>query len=92
MEHFGFLFAAYSAIFAAIFLYVVFIWSRQSRLEGELRALESKLAALTEPRKRTRNQNHLRRYRRPESCQHVALVILRRCIGHNFALVLTSGR
>jgi CcmD family protein len=49
MQHFGFLFAAYSAIFAAIFLYVVFIWNRQSRLERELRALESKLAALTAP-------------------------------------------
>ncbi len=49
MDHFGFLFAAYSAIFAAIFLYVVFIWNRQSRLERELRALESKLAALTAP-------------------------------------------
>jgi CcmD family protein len=49
MDHFGFLFAAYSAIFAAIFLYVAFIWSRQSRLEGELRALESRLAALSAP-------------------------------------------
>ncbi|MGH7779947.1 MAG: CcmD family protein [Candidatus Binataceae bacterium] len=49
MDHFGFLFAAYSAIFAAIFLYVLFIWNRQSRLEDELRAMESKLAALTAP-------------------------------------------
>ncbi|MGC1342977.1 MAG: CcmD family protein [Candidatus Binataceae bacterium] len=49
MDHFGFLFAAYSAIFVAIFLYVAFIWNRQSRLERELRALESKLAALTAP-------------------------------------------
>ena len=49
MDHFGYLFAAYSAIFAAIFLYVAFIWNRQSRLERELRALESKLAALTAP-------------------------------------------
>jgi CcmD family protein len=43
------LFAAYSAIFVAIFLYVAFIWNRQSRLEHELHALESKLAALTAP-------------------------------------------
>lgn len=49
MDHFGFLFAAYSVIFAAIFLYVGFIWNRQSRLERELHALESKLAALTAP-------------------------------------------
>ncbi|MHB8381428.1 MAG: CcmD family protein [Candidatus Binataceae bacterium] len=49
MDHFRFLFAAYSAIFAAIFFYVVFIWNRQARLESELRALELKLAALTAP-------------------------------------------
>jgi len=49
MDNFGYLFAAYSAIFAAIFLYVVFIWNRQSRLDDELRALEAKLAALTAP-------------------------------------------
>jgi CcmD family protein len=46
MEHFGFLFAAYSIIFAAIFLYVVFIWRRQVALDAELRALESKLAEI----------------------------------------------
>ena len=33
MENFGYLFAAYTIIFAVIFLYVVFIWRRQSRLE-----------------------------------------------------------
>lgn len=49
MDHFRFLFAAYSAIFAAIFLYVVFIRNRQSRLESELRTLEMKLSALTAP-------------------------------------------
>ncbi|MGC1341722.1 MAG: CcmD family protein [Candidatus Binataceae bacterium] len=49
MDHFGFLFAAYSAIFVAIFLYVAFIWNRQSRLEHELHALESKLTALNAP-------------------------------------------
>jgi CcmD family protein len=47
MENFGFLFAAYSAIFAAIFLYVVFIWNRQVRLDEKLRAMEAKLTALT---------------------------------------------
>jgi CcmD family protein len=47
MDNFAYLFAAYTAIFAAIFLYVMFIWNRQSRLDQELRALESKLAALT---------------------------------------------
>jgi CcmD family protein len=43
MEHFGFLFAAYSIIFAAIFLYVIFIWRRQSALDAELRVLEMKM-------------------------------------------------
>ena len=46
MEHFGFLFAAYSIIFAAIFLYVVFIWRRQVALDAEVKALESKLAEI----------------------------------------------
>jgi len=50
MEHFGYLFATYSIIFVAIFLYVVFIWQRQSRLESEVRALEAKLKALAEPK------------------------------------------
>ena len=46
MEHFNYLFAAYSIIFAAIFLYVVFLWRRQSRLEAEVRAMEQRLRAL----------------------------------------------
>ena len=48
MEHLGYLFAAYSIIFAGIFLYVVFMWRRQAALEAELRALEARMAALTE--------------------------------------------
>jgi CcmD family protein len=47
MEHFGYLFAAYSVIFAAIFLYALFIWRRQASLEAELRALERRLEALS---------------------------------------------
>jgi CcmD family protein len=43
MENFGYLLAAYSIIFAVIFLYVVFLWRRQARLESELTALERKL-------------------------------------------------
>jgi CcmD family protein len=46
MEHLGFLWAAYSIIFALIFLYVVFIARRQGRLETEIGALETKLAEL----------------------------------------------
>ena len=47
MEHFGYLFAAYSIIFTVMFLYVVFIWRRQAALDAELRALEARMAALT---------------------------------------------
>jgi CcmD family protein len=48
MEHFGYLFAAYSIIFAVIFLYVMFIWRRQAALDAELRTLEARMAALQE--------------------------------------------
>jgi CcmD family protein len=48
MENFGYLFAAYSIIFAVIFLYVVFIWRRQAALDAELRTLEARMAALTD--------------------------------------------
>ncbi|MFZ0247258.1 MAG: CcmD family protein [Candidatus Binatus sp.] len=48
MEHLGYLFAAYSIIFAVIFLYVMFIWRRQAALDAELRTLEARVAALTE--------------------------------------------
>ena len=43
MENFGYLLAAYLIIFAVIFLYVVFLWRRQARLESELLTLERKL-------------------------------------------------
>jgi CcmD family protein len=48
MDNFGYLFAAYTIIFAVIFMYVVFIWRRQSRLEGELRAMEARLKDVRE--------------------------------------------
>ena len=48
MENFGYLFAAYTIIFAVIFLYVMFIWRRQRRLEREVAALEHRLEALGE--------------------------------------------
>ncbi|MBF6559265.1 MAG: CcmD family protein [Candidatus Binataceae bacterium] len=46
MENLGYLFAAYTIIFGVIFLYVLFIWRRQARLERELRALETRLEAV----------------------------------------------
>ena len=45
MEHLGYLFAAYTIVFAVIFLYVVFMWRRQAALEAELRSLEARLRA-----------------------------------------------
>ena len=48
MEHLGYLFAAYSIIFGVIFLYVLFIWRRQTALDAELRSLEARMASLTE--------------------------------------------
>jgi CcmD family protein len=48
MEHLGYLFAAYSIIFAVIFLYVMFIWRRQAVLDAELRTLEARMDALNE--------------------------------------------
>ena len=48
MEHLGYLFAAYTIVFAVIFLYVLFIWRRQAALEAELRTLEARLRAVAE--------------------------------------------
>jgi CcmD family protein len=41
MEHFEYLFAAYSMIFLLIGLYVVFIARRQARLDREVARLEA---------------------------------------------------
>jgi CcmD family protein len=46
MEHFDYLFAAYTIIFMVIFAYVMFIWRRQARLETDLRAMEERLKDL----------------------------------------------
>ena len=51
MEHFGYLFAAYSIIFGVLFIYVVFIWRRQVALDAELGRLEAGLKALAEKSK-----------------------------------------
>ncbi len=48
MEHLGYLFAAYSIIFAVIFLYVLFIWRRQAALDAELRSLEARMESLNQ--------------------------------------------
>jgi CcmD family protein len=55
MENLGFLFAAYTLIFVAIFLYVLFIWRRQAALETELRAMAARLKALSEAADTTRS-------------------------------------
>jgi CcmD family protein len=43
MNHLSYLFAAYSIIFVAIFLYVLSLWRRQVRLEDELSHLEQEV-------------------------------------------------
>jgi CcmD family protein len=43
MENLSYLFAAYSIIFAAIVLYVMFLWRRQVQLDRRLRGLEIQL-------------------------------------------------
>jgi len=43
MENLSYLFAAYSIIFAAIALYVMFLWRRLARLDSRLRRLEIEL-------------------------------------------------
>lgn len=50
MDHFGYLFAAYTIIFAAIFLYVLVLWRGQRAVESDLRDLERDLRALTHGR------------------------------------------
>jgi CcmD family protein len=49
MEHFEYLFAAYSIIFIVIFVYVVFIQRRQARMEIEIRAMEERVKSLKNP-------------------------------------------
>jgi CcmD family protein len=46
MENLSYLVVAYCVIFAAIFLYVVFLWRRQARLNDEIRTIELKLDEL----------------------------------------------
>ena len=46
MENLGYLVVAYTIIFTAIFLYIVFLWRRQARLNYEVRAIEAKLEEL----------------------------------------------
>jgi CcmD family protein len=62
MEHFDYLFAAYSIIFAVIFVYIMFIWRRQARMEAEIRAMEErlrnlKIAPTSAPSARTAAEN-----------------------------------
>lgn len=44
----GYLFAAYTIIFAAIFVYVMFLWRQQNRLNDKLQRLEARLQELQE--------------------------------------------
>lgn len=48
MKNLSYLFAAYSIIFAAVVLYVMFLWRRQARLDRRLRGLEIQLNEIRE--------------------------------------------
>ena len=48
MDNLGYLVAAYSLIFAGIFLYVMFVARRQARLEVELEEMEAVFERLRE--------------------------------------------
>jgi CcmD family protein len=43
MENLGFLFAAYSAAWVVLFLYVISLWRRQSRVGEEVRRLKDQI-------------------------------------------------
>jgi CcmD family protein len=48
MENLSYLFAAYSIIFAAFLVYLIFLWRQQMRLDGRLRGLETQLNLMRE--------------------------------------------
>lgn len=43
MENLGFLFAAYSATWVVLFLYVYTLWRKQSRIDQELQRLKNRI-------------------------------------------------
>ncbi len=43
MDNLGFLFAAYSATWVVLFLYVYTLWRKQSRIEQELQRLKNRI-------------------------------------------------
>jgi len=55
MDNLSYLVVAYSIIFIVIFLYVVFMWRRQTRLDDEMRAIEAKLEQLQAELLRSQN-------------------------------------
>ena len=54
MDHFPYLFAAYSIIFAAIFGYVLYLRRQHRALESELREVEARVKDLTGASNRSR--------------------------------------
>jgi CcmD family protein len=48
MEHFAFLCAAYSIIFAVIFLYLILLGRRQRRIEEQISTTEAQLKEVRE--------------------------------------------
>ncbi len=46
MDNLGYLFAAYSAIWVVLFLYVLSLWRKQNRIDAELQMLKDKVEAV----------------------------------------------
>ena len=45
MKNLGYLFAAYSATWVVLFLYVLGLWRKQNRIDAELQMLKDKVEA-----------------------------------------------
>jgi len=45
MKNLGYLFAAYSATWVVLFLYVLSLWRKQNRIDAELQMLKDKVEA-----------------------------------------------
>ncbi len=50
MENLNFLFAAFSATWVVLFLYIYSLWRKQSRIEQELQRLKNKVGEEKIPR------------------------------------------
>lgn len=50
MENLSYLFAAYSAVWVVLFLYILSLWRKQNRIEEDIERLKSKLGEEETPK------------------------------------------